>query len=192
MSFVIGGADGLAKTALCKSIAAEYARCRNVPYFVCSSTADSLRTVCVRGFFRENVAVVLVEWRIGRDSQDQHGHKVDFVKCLTDIENPSSCRMRYSDIKFSKNMPRIISSQAIMQDWIVSLRQCDTPKADIDAVTNRLLFLHVTRCLIPEHIRKQKMARLSHDLRDAMQRIGVTDAGVRASNGVLTLGWTDM
>ena len=42
LTFVINGASGLAKTALCKSIAAEYARCRTMPYFVCSSTADRL------------------------------------------------------------------------------------------------------------------------------------------------------
>jgi hypothetical protein len=184
-TFVICGANELGKTPLCRAVAARYAKARGASYFAQSSTVDSLRMLSVQGFFRPYTAVVLDEWRIGTDSQDAQGHKVDFIKCLTDVENPGAVRLRYSDVRFAPYMPRLISSQQTMGDWIESLSEA--AETDRDAILKRLIFVEVTKSLVPASVSAARQASKGSDLKDAFQAVGLVGRG-----GGLCKSWGPM
>lgn len=170
-TMAICGVPGLGKTPLARAVAASYARARNRPHFVQSSTVDSLRMLSVQGFFERHTAVVLDEWRIGQDSQDPNSHKVDFLKCLTDVQNPGTVRLRYSDVRFAADMPRIITTQQSPSDWLVSLEQC--PLEDREAVLKRMVFVHVTEPLIPPSLVASLRGKQTDSLREAFEGIGL-------------------
>jgi hypothetical protein len=174
-TFVICGANELGKTPLCRAIAARYAKARNVDYFAQSSTVDSLRMLSVQGFFRPYTAVVLDEWRIGKDSQDAQGHKVDFIKCLTDVENPGAVRLRYSDVRFAPYMPRLISSQQTMEDWIEALSEA--AETDRNAILKRLIFVEVTKCLVPASVSAARQSNKGSELKEAFKAVGLVGSG---------------
>jgi len=183
-TFVFCGANELGKTPLCRAVAAKYAKARGATYFAQSSTVDSLRMLSVQGFFRPYTAVVLDEWRIGKDSQDAQGHKVDFIKCLTDVENPGAVRLRYSDVRFAPYMPRLISSQQTMDDWIETLSEA--AESDRDAILKRLIFVEVTECLVPAAVSAARQHSKGTELKDAFKAVGF----VATAGGTLG-GWVD-
>ena len=183
-TFVICGGNRLGKTPLCRAVAAMYAKARGVSYFAQSSTVDSLRMLSVQGFFKPHTAVVLDEWRIGKDSQDAQGHKVDFIKCLTDVENPGAVRLRYSDVRFAPSMPRLISSQQTMAEWIEALE--DVAESDRDAIMKRLIFVDVTEPLVPAAMAAARQRDRGLDLKEAFMRVGL-----RAPTDGTIGGWVD-
>ena len=185
-TFVFCGPNECGKTPLCRSIARTYAKARFMTMFAQSSTADSLRMLCVQGLFKPYMAIVLDEWRIGQDSQDHQAHKVDFLKCLTDVENPSAVRLRYSDVKFAPFMPRLISSQQTMQDWIEVLSQA--PETDRDAILKRVVFVHVNKKLVPEDVVADMRDEKQVSLKSAFNAVGFV---APAPKGQLkSAGWT--
>lgn len=183
-TFVICGENGLGKTPLCRAVAAKYAQARGMSFFAQSSTVDSLRMLSVQGFFKPHVAVVLDEWRIGKDSQDAQGHKVDFIKCLTDVENPGSVRLRYSDVRFAPAMPRLLSSQQTMDEWMSTLDGAQ--ESDKDAILKRLIFVHVSESLVPPALAAARQRYKGKDLKEAFKSVGFEPP----QDGTLG-GWTD-
>ena len=152
-------------------------------YFAQSSTVDSLRMLSVQGFFKPHTAVVLDEWRIGKDSQDAQGHKVDSIKCLTDVENPGAVRLRYSDVRFAPDMPRLISSQQTMAQWIGAL--ADAAESDRDAILKRLIFVDVKEPLVPAALAAAWQRHRGADLKEAFKRVGLC----APTDGTLRAGW---
>ena len=186
VTFVFCGPNGVGKTPLCRSLARTYAKARFMTQFAQSSTADSLRMLSVHGLFKPHMAVVLDEWRIGQDSQDQQAHKVDFLKCLTDVENPSAVRLRYSDVKFAPFMPRLISSQQTMQDWINVLQEA--PETDRHAILKRVVFVHVNKPLVPPDVVKTMQDFKQVSLRAAFEAVGFVAPVPKGQ--LKSAGWT--
>jgi len=171
-TFIFGGPNNMGKTPLAKRVAADYAQARGVSYFAMSSTVDSLRMLSVQGFFRPHTAVVLDEWRMGADSQDSQGHKADFIKCLTDVESPGAVRLRYSDVRFASLMPRIITSQARMKDWLELLAKLD--EADAGAVLKRVIFVDFDEPVVPVKTAEAFRTQRADNLQEAFKAIGMT------------------
>ena len=69
-------------------------------------------------------------------------HRVDFIKCITDVTNPGGVRMRYSDISFAPFMPRLITSQQSKDKWMQAL--ANEAVHDQEAVLKRVWFVEVT------------------------------------------------
>jgi hypothetical protein len=183
-TFILCGENNLGKTPLCRAIAARYAAARGMSSFVQSSTVDSLRMLSVQGFFVPHMCIVLDEWRIGHDSQDAQGHKVDFLKCLTDVENPGAVRLRYSDVKFAPSMPRLISSQQTMKEWLHVL--ADVAESDKNAILKRIIFVHVKQPLVPPNVAAARQSSKSVSLKDAFASVGFS---APAPVGELAHGW---
>ena len=168
-TFVFCGDPQMGKTPLAQSVLAWYARARGRPHFIKTSTADSLRTLSVQGFFVEYMGVLLDEWRVGAESQDKCAALCDFIKCLTDVDNPGATRMRYSDVKFAHYMPRVITCNGTRESWheMISTFQL----ADSEAILKRLVFVEFDECVIPERLRNANTARKRKDLASAMDEV---------------------
>lgn len=171
-TFIFGGPPRCGKTPLAKAVAAEYASARGVSYFAMSSTVDSLRMLSVQGFFRPYTCVLLDEWRIGTESQDSQSHKADFIKCVTDVENPGAVRLRYSDVRFAPCMPRIITSQAKMAQWIEILSAMEPD--DTAAILKRLVFVDFAEQHVPPELVKTARVTRVDDLLAAFKAVGIT------------------
>ena len=147
-TIVISGPPNLGKTPLARAIVKQYVEAKEVQRgFVQTSTADSLRQVFVQGLMVEGSALVMDEWKPGKESQDAKASICDFIKCLTDVENAGALALRYSDIKFPPFYPRIITSQWSKEQWIQAL--ITLPREDLNAVLKRVLFAEVTASVIP-------------------------------------------
>ena len=92
------------------------------------------------------------ERKPGKESQDAKGGLCDFVKCLTDVENPGALALRYSDIKFPESYPRLLTSQFSKEQWMQAL--VTLPKNDLDAVLKRVLFIQLDRSVVPTALAK--------------------------------------
>ena len=123
-TIVITGPPNLGKTPLARAIAKQYVSAKEMQRgFIQTSTADSLRQVFVQGLMVEGSALVMDEWKPGRESQDAKAGICDFIKCLTDVENAGALALRYSDIKFPAYYPRTITSQWSKDQWMQALRR---------------------------------------------------------------------
>ena len=114
-TFVLLGDAGLGKMPLARAMAGMHCHLRGLPYYIESNTPDSLRQVAVNGFFRECVPVILDEWRpVKKSSTDASGSDLlDMLKCLTSVADGGTIKCRYSDIKFSPRMPKIVLQQRL-------------------------------------------------------------------------------
>ena len=90
-TLIFTGPPEMGKTPLAKSIAKLYVEAKRIQRgFIQTSTADSLRQCFVQGLMIEGSCLVMDEWKPGKESQDAKGGLCDFVKCLTDVENPGA------------------------------------------------------------------------------------------------------
>jgi hypothetical protein len=178
---VVSGKPECGKTQLARSCARHFARAQGMHYFVQSSTVDSLRMLSVQGFLKEYIPIVLDEWRMGTDSQDTQAHKLDFVKILTDVENPGAVRLRYSDIKFAPNSPRLITSQDTLAKWEEHLEGATA--VDRAAVLRRLAFLEPQAMLIKPEVIKRFKKEKAKSAREAMTANGMLKAPATTLGG---------
>ena len=184
-TFIFGGKSRTGKTSLAKAMAAQYMVVRKMPFFAMTSTVDSLRLLSTQGYFQPFLALVIDEWRIGSSSQDANADKVDFIKCLTDIQQPGSVRVRYNDIRFSPMMPRTITSQMKMQQWLDFLAAMEDQ--DRLAILARLVFVDFDTPVVPKRLSESFRQERASDLMTAF-----TDAGFApAADGTLG-GWVDI
>jgi hypothetical protein len=122
-TFVLIGDAGLGKTSLARALAVLQCKARGLPYYIESNTPDSLRGVCINGFFRPHVPVILDEWR--PESRASFGTGVqsremlDTLKCLTSVDDGATIKCRYSDVKFAPGMPRLMTATCrTLEDWM--------------------------------------------------------------------------
>ena len=144
-TFVFSGKAELGKTPAAQSIAWAYAELRGHGHYAQTSTVDSLRQLYVQGFFEPHLCVIIDDWRPGKASQDKRGDSADFLKALTDVANPSCVGARYSDIKWAPSMPRIVTSQIGVQEWL----ECVDAVEDQEAVLKRAIWVEFTECVVP-------------------------------------------
>jgi hypothetical protein len=151
-TFVLVGDSDLGKTALARCMCATYCEANGTGYFIESNTPDSLRTVCVNGFFRPFVPVLLDEWK---PQGDKYTGKdgIDMLKCLCTVGDGSTIKCRYSDIRFCENMPRIMTCNCkSLAEWCEGLGEV-TPE-DLHAILKRCVFIELSACVIPDDMKK--------------------------------------
>jgi len=171
ITMIFTGKPMRGKTPLCMALLAAYARSRKMPHFAKASTAESLRQLFVQSMFQPCLGILLDEWRIGQSSQDAMGHRVDFIKCLCDVTNPGGVRMRYSDISFCPQMPRLITSQMSKEQWVCAM--AGEALADREAVLKRVWFIEVNVELVPESLVVAAEEGREESMREAFKAIGL-------------------
>jgi hypothetical protein len=182
-TFVFLGDAGLGKTSLARALALLQCRARGLPYYIDSNTPDSLRGVCVNGFFRPHVPVLLDDWRPEAKAIGTAMHSremLDTLKCLTSVADGATIKCRYSDVKFAPGMPRLMTANCrTMEDWTRSVVEAGEVE-DYNAVLRRCLFVEVDRPLVAIEIQAAYKASKGDDLAD-LQRAVLIEQGTAVS-----------
>jgi hypothetical protein len=162
-TLIFCGPPEMGKTPLARAIAKLYVEAKDDQRgFIQTSTADSLRQCFAQGLMMEGSCLVMDEWKPGKESQDAKGGLCDFIKCLTDVGNPGSLALRYSDIKFPGSYPRLLTSQFRKGQWMQAL--ITLSQDDLNAVLKRVLFVGVIRPVIPPPLAKSFKRKRSTDV----------------------------
>jgi hypothetical protein len=179
-TFVLLGDAGLGKTTLARALAVLQCKARGLPYYVETNTPDSLRGVCVNGFFRPHVPVLLDEWRPMAKQTGGGGpstEMLDALKCLTSVSDGATIKCRYSDVKFAPNMPRLVTANCrTMEDWLRAVSD-EGDLEDRNAVMRRCLFIEVDKPLVPKQLQASYRAEKGDELAD-LQAQALRDQGI--------------
>jgi len=87
-------------------------------------------------------------------------------------------------VRFAPAMPRLISSQQNMAEWQEQLQAA--AESDRDAIMKRLIFVEVTKSLVPATVAAARQKEKGAALKEAFAAVGVKAPG----NGTLG-GWLD-
>ena len=166
-TFIFSGPAEMGKTPAAQSIAWTYAEVRGHGHYAQTSTVDSVRQLYVQGFFEPHLLVIVDDWRPGKASQDKRGDSADFLKALTDIANPGCIGARYSDVKWAPNMPRIVTSQIGMQEWVDSVDAVE----DKEAVLKRTIWVEFERPVVPARLAKRHAKERQDDISERFYAI---------------------
>ncbi len=177
--FICCGDSDQGKSALARATCKLYCEANGTPYYIETNTPDSLRQVSVNGFFRRNVPVILDEWKPeGNKYTGKDG--IDMLKCLCTVDDEgATIKCRYSDIKFAPQMPKLMTCNCTLQEWLDGLGEVTT--ADLKAVLKRCLFVETTESVIPQELRKDFVGKRRKDCRDKMQE-AMKKRGVKVPN----------
>ena len=169
VTLIMVGPPGLGKSTLACTLWATFAKAHDTPYWIETNTPDSLRMVYVNGFFRENVPVLLDEWKpCGGQFTGPDG--IDMLKCLCNVGEGSTIKCRYSDIRFSTNMPRIQTCNAADLDaWTRGLGH--VTEDDKVAVLRRCVIVEITEHIVPARLRKTFVSERSTACHDLMAQV---------------------
>ena len=74
-------------------------------------------------------------------------------------------------MRFAPAMPRLISSQQNMAEWQEQLQAA--AESDRDAIMKRLIFVEVTKSLVPATVAAARQREKGEDLREAFAAVGV-------------------
>lgn len=185
-TFICCGDSDLGKTALARASCKLYCEANGTPYYIETNTPDSLRQVSVNGFFRQHVPVILDEWKPeGNKYTGKDG--IDMLKCLCTVDDEgATIKCRYSDIKFAAQMPKFMTCNCTLDEWIAGLGE--VTQADLKAVLKRCLFTETTATVIPHELRKEFVGKRRNDCGSKL-RGAMAQRGMRAPN-FLEARWT--
>jgi hypothetical protein len=183
-TFVFLGDAGLGKTTLARAMSMLQCKARGLPYYIETNTPDSLRGVCVNGFFRPHIPVLLDEWRPTSKQSSGSGspsaEMLDALKCLTSVADGATIKCRYSDVKFAPNMPRLVTANCrTMEDWLRAVSD-EGSAEDRNAVLRRCLFVEVDRPLVPKKLQTAFKAEKGEELAD-LQAAALLEMGLSPS-----------
>ena len=178
-AFIFWGDSGFGKTALASALAGAFAVHRKT-YWISSSTVDDFRAIPAKGYLGTEKAIVLDEWQPGGRSQDSRADNADFIKQLFTVQDNSGVGARFQNIRLSKHSPRLITSNTNFEGWIRIIESFGEEHSE--AVYNRLAFVHVSQCLIPESCMRQRDQEVHRRFEEEVAEV-FADAGLEVSSG---------
>ena len=163
---VLWGPGGRGKSQAARCVAKHLAVGHGVDRYIVVGSVDELKTA--QEHFDEYVPVVLEEFGANDVSQNGGARSPNWMKNLLDVLDGGSCRVRNTNIRFHKRMPRILCINDKPEDWL----HCIEGKKDSDDVplNRRLLFVQADQLLLTPGAIAAHRADLGDVMRNFKQR----------------------
>ena len=110
-NIVFYGAPGKGNTPLAQTLAAEQSRSNQLPNYVSTTTADSLRELLKNNLLVDGMGIVLDEWKPRNMACGAQDGGDDHLKNMLGPTDSKTIQSRFHDFSLGEEMPRFITVQ---------------------------------------------------------------------------------